>query len=291
MLKSSRQSIILNGLPDDRPITAIQVVENIAKCPKGFYPISRTYDQDQDADLKEISFFKIASSRYLCLSKSEGLPNFVISELLVVNEKIIPPGGFSLLNRTADSEQKAWKKKQLCYRLSNLKDTKLAVTDIIVCGRLKKAPDGFLFAGDLNGLTICYKMGNVQDHEKQSGNPNSQAPARPPRPAPPPPVSYPNLNADDHDYEILSMPNYPPVPRMGPQPPVPTNNQPARQNSTQNTMNSNYYSAIEGVPFIINPKFMNSAESGKVQLPLIKAKTMQQLLKEYSYPFTVERQS
>lgn len=117
------------------------------KCPSGFFAISKTYDQDSDADLRESSIFKISAARYLCLSKTEGLPNFVVQELLVLGDKANPPKGFSLLNRTADSEQKAWKKKQICYKLANKKDIKTAITDVIICSRLKKAPVGFSYAG------------------------------------------------------------------------------------------------------------------------------------------------
>lgn len=125
-----------------------QIVEYTEKCPRGFLVISKTYDQDQDADLwREQSFLKRKSGRYLCLSKSEGLPNFVVQDITVVNEKSIPPEGYSLLHRTADTEQKAWRKKQLCYRLANYKTISQAVTDIIVCNRLKRAPDGFTLAG------------------------------------------------------------------------------------------------------------------------------------------------
>lgn len=76
-----------------------------------------------------------------------GLPNFVVQEILVLGDKANPPKGFSLLSKTADSEQKAWRKKQLCYKLENRKNLKTAITDIIVCSRLKKAPTGFSFAG------------------------------------------------------------------------------------------------------------------------------------------------
>lgn len=156
---------ILTVLPNDKPITAIQVllsskveiirkhnltfqiIENLEKCPPGFRVISRTYDQDQDADLRESSIFKIGPTRYLCVSKTEGLPNFVIQNISVLSEKSIPPRGCSVLNKTIDTEQKAWKKKQLCYRLVNLRETQAAITDIIICSRLKKAPEGFSFAG------------------------------------------------------------------------------------------------------------------------------------------------
>ncbi|XP_064214019.1 multivesicular body subunit 12A isoform X1 [Tribolium castaneum] len=292
MLKSSAENKILKLLPNDKPITAIQVIENLDKCPKGFHPISRTYDQDQDADLRESSIFKSSAARYLCVSKSEGLPNFVIQELFVLTEKFNPPRGFSLLNRTADSEQKAWKKKQLCYKLVNLRDTKVAVTDIIVCSRLKKAPEGFKLAGELNGVTVCFKMGNVQDTQN-SPDSNGRNITPPVRPAPPYPGNgpiYPSIGADggDHDYEILKPPGYPSGPsRPAPRPPAPN----PRQNSTTGTLGASGGNNLDGVPFIVNPKFLNASTADRFQFPTIRAKTMQQILKEYDYAFTVERQT
>lgn len=296
MLKSSVQNKILNW-PDDRPITAIQIVENLDKCPRGFFAISKTYDQDSDADLRENSIFKSSSARYLCLSKTEGLPNFVVQEILVLADKANPPQGYSLLNRTADSEQKAWRKKQICYRLVNRKDIKTAVTDIIICSRLRKAPAGFSFAGELNGVTLCYKMGNVQD--AQAHNPNDETPPeRPPKPnsiTPGNPSAYPSLSDTDHDYEILRQGPYPSIPagpagtplRPAPKPPAPVL---PHQQSTH-TLSVASQLGLDGVPFIVNPKFLTSNNSDKFQFPRIKAKTMQQILKDYDYPFTVERQS
>lgn len=63
------------------------------------------------------------------------------------NEKSIPPVGCSIIEKTVDTEQKAWRKKQLGYKLINRKFTTTAITDIIVCGKLKKAPQGFQLAG------------------------------------------------------------------------------------------------------------------------------------------------
>lgn len=103
-------------------------------------------------------------------------------------------------------------------------------------------------------------MGNVQDSEAPQASQPQTAPIRPPRPAPPPPIAnptYPNLQDDDHDYEIL-LPSYPRPNQLAPNP-LPTS-----QNNT-NTLNiSNSYSAMEGVPFIINPNFLTSANATKV---------------------------
>jgi ESCRT-I complex subunit MVB12 len=36
------------SLPDDRPISALAIVEEVSKCPYGYSLVSRTYDQDLD---------------------------------------------------------------------------------------------------------------------------------------------------------------------------------------------------------------------------------------------------
>lgn len=113
------------------------------------------------------------------------------------------------------------------------------------------------FLREINGVTICYKMGNVQD--TQSGeHPTAQnGNATPSRPAPvvsPNSSVYPSLN--DGDYEILRHGSTPS--RPAPHPPVI-----AHQNSTH-TLSCNFH-GLDGVPFIVNPKFLNST-SDKVGL-------------------------
>lgn len=97
-------------------------------------------------------------------------------------------------------------------------------------------------------------MGNVQD--AQSGSPSSKTPSTIPS-------MYPDIGDDGtHDYEILKPPGYPiapsrPAPR--PPPPVPT------QNST-NSLGSNTGTNLDGVPFVVNPKFLNSSQADRVSV-------------------------
>lgn len=65
----------------------------------------------------------------------------------VCGERELPGEGFSLLTRTADSEQKAWRKKQIAYKLSKRGSVTQAITDVILCAKLKVAPEGFVLAG------------------------------------------------------------------------------------------------------------------------------------------------
>lgn len=36
-----------------------------------------------------------------------------------------------------------------------------AVTDVILCSKTKLAPEGFLLAGEINGVTVCFKSGPI----------------------------------------------------------------------------------------------------------------------------------
>lgn len=72
----------------------------------------------------------------------------IISNLhRVIGDRELPPEGFSLLSRTADTEQKAWRKRQIAYKLSKRGSVTQAVTDVILCSKLKLAPEGFVLAG------------------------------------------------------------------------------------------------------------------------------------------------
>uniref|UniRef100_T1H0H9 MABP domain-containing protein n=1 Tax=Megaselia scalaris TaxID=36166 RepID=T1H0H9_MEGSC len=80
--KNSALNSIMSFLPDNRPITSLQIVEKHEKCPKNFIPVNRTYDQDADADLwRELVLIGRQTSRYLCISKTEGLPEYVVETL------------------------------------------------------------------------------------------------------------------------------------------------------------------------------------------------------------------
>lgn len=116
---------------------------------------------------------------------------------------------------------------------------------------------------EINGVTICYKMGNAQDSGELSGhNGTSSPPERPPRPSQAYPGSpmYPSLQDGDHDYEIL-RPGHTP---SRPAPPTPRPPPVAHQNSVHTLSNSNFHS-LDGVPFVVNPKFFASAAGDKVR--------------------------
>ncbi|XP_075155443.1 multivesicular body subunit 12-like Mvb12 [Haematobia irritans] len=293
---------IMSFLPDNRPITSLHIVEDYEKCPKNFQSIHRTYDQDSDADLWRESniLFGRQTTRYLCLSKTEGLPEYVVETLKVIAEKVTPPKEFSLLSRTADTDQKAWRKRQIAYKLSKRGTVTHAVTDVILCSKLKIAPEGFKLAGDINGILICYKTGAIParlpppvpglgsgaaqnnsgstEVEKALNRLNLNNGSRDPK-QPLPPVP----NAEEHDYEeiIQSYQVNSPL-RPAPRPPT-TSTSSGHSIGTLGT-----YTDVEGVPFIINPMLKSSKQNELSTLPQLSDFVIK---KDLDYDFQLERQT
>ncbi|XP_012142367.1 multivesicular body subunit 12-like Mvb12 isoform X2 [Megachile rotundata] len=306
-------------LPDDRPITSIRVVEDIDKCPPNFTVVSRTYDQDTDADLwRESGLFIKKKGRYICFSKTEGLPQCVVEDIVVINERDSPPEGYSMISNTVDSMQKAWRKKQLCYKIRNKDLCSKAVTDIIICSRIMNkvytsnmAPNGFIAAGVINGVWVCYKTVDIVNGNTNSqsllqsaspnpsnGTPHRVPPERPPKPKfSPKPTNgiYPQISgsggkdleeSSDRDYEILSPDAKIKPTRPAPQPPTTVV---AGASSIYGTLPGS--SDLDGVPFVLNPRLNVQSDSSNTKLPVIKVWTQKDLDKEFFYDFRAERET
>lgn len=313
-------------LPDDRPITAISVVEDVDKCPPNFTVVSRTYDQDTDADLwRESGLFIKKKGRYICFSKTEGPPGCVVEDIVVINERDTPPEGYNMISYTVDSRQKAWRKKQVCYKIRNKNSCAKAVTDIIICSRIihkdsKLAPIGFSAAGVINGVRVCYKTVDIINANSDSqsyvnidllqspspnpsnGSPHRPAPERPPKPkfSPKPPINgiYPQIGgaaskdndeSGDRDYEVLSLNARIRPTRPAPQPP--TSALPVVGSTpVYGTLPGS--SDLDGVPFALNPRLIiNHSDSASNKLPVIKVWTQRDLDREFFYDFRAERET
>ncbi|XP_050663937.1 uncharacterized protein LOC126964705 [Leptidea sinapis] len=321
-------SALGGALPDERPILSLQIVESAAKCPAGYWPVSRTYDEDADAGLlRQAGLFGKKPSHYICLSKSEGVPGYVMDGVMILGEREATPAGYSVAGRAG--------KRRLCTRVSRLVAGVPAppVTDVIVCSRMKTAPQGFLLAGEINGKVVCYKVSGADgsadsspthqanEYENVVSNVTPEAnrrlrqvPDRPPKLSPLVnelnglnlKSAYPNIEefTTDHDYEALS-PSYNIKPgRPAPRPPVsplkagPTSPQkaprkkgPAPLPRVPNYQTLGGYSGMEGVPFVLNPKLRGLPSDALGQMPVIKKRSRFDLDRDHSYTFAVERQT
>ncbi|XP_055716736.1 multivesicular body subunit 12B [Phlebotomus papatasi] len=259
---------VLNFLPDNRPITNLIIVENCEKCPKNFTPIHLTYDQDSDADLwRETSLFGKHPGRYLCMSKQDTSTDTVVETISVIGANERTPEGFTNIKQTTDNVQKAWRKRQLVFKVVERKNACKAVTDIIICSKSKKAPSGFLIAGEINGLSVCYKVG-------PASRPLPQLPPMENKEKLLPPME--NLSIS-HIYENTSpqLPSRPaPKPPTTPQSPT---------NSLYGTLGGATYAEIEGVPFVMNPNL----NQNEIHVPAFKPANISSTIE---YDFTLERQ-
>ena len=64
--------------------------------------MAKTYDQDTDADLWKDGFWR-RETRYLCLSKTEGVSGHVVEEVALVGERDMPPESHTLIPHTTDT--------------------------------------------------------------------------------------------------------------------------------------------------------------------------------------------
>ncbi|XP_070505671.1 multivesicular body subunit 12B [Chironomus tepperi] len=301
IISSTQSSInpiesLLNILPCDRPIKSIQLIENVNECPSNYIPIHKTLDQDSDADLfKENLLFGKKNTRYLCISKTEGFDNFVVEKIKIINSSDnLANEGFISIKNTTDTNQKAWRKKQLVYKLGKTDNVKEYITDIVVLTKYKNPPEGFVYLGELEKMHVCFKLTSAKkseiiDFTQQIENLRIQS------------NLYPNMtnsnNNTEHYYESLKLsyqlpaspPNRPTPLRAAPLPPTsPLNidvshNVSSSSNSNTGTL-SHYHNDFIGIPFILNSRL------AKIDCSFELPKSVPKSSSSIEYDFNLERQ-
>lgn len=291
-------------LPDDRPITSICVVEDLAGCPPNYTAVSKTHDQDIDADLYKDGFFRRVT-RYMCHSKTEGYMGYVVVDLSILPDRDSRLPGFTLIEQTIDSSQKAFKKKQLAYKQVPRNMATQTVTDIIILSRSKVAPEGFTLVGEMNGLCICYKPGPppMPQSDKQMQGPSPVVLPYGVAPGARGSIGsaagessglYPGLSGPSPARPAPYPPSAAPSPVHGAPPPLPPRNplpysSPTQSDHNTNTLYGPTHSALFGVPFTVNKKYVNSSNGSSSMIPTFTKKSRQQIEDEYYYSFTLEQ--
>lgn len=276
----------------ENPITAICIVSDKNKAPPGFEPIVRAHDEpSQGADVWKDGFFALSRIyRYICVSKSVSPNAFVanvVADIAIVNEKDVVPPGFVPLEYTEDTREKSLRKKQLCVRSVSRDSAVDAVSDVIVLARTKKPPTGYTLAGDLDGLTVCFKYSVIpQDF---------------------PAATMAQQKQRDGIYPGLPYPIHPSTSSgaaangISPSGALRVDVQGAAalqaaalqhrlEHSTGLASPPTVRSAVDGVPFELNPKLRAAGVGGKTDWPSFREFTPFLMDSEYSYPFRVEQQ-
>lgn len=268
---------------DDHPVTGVCVVSDPGRCPPNYITIDRTFDRPEDADLWKDGYFTRRVMRYLCVEKQPAVHNKdVLVDVTLINERDAVPPGFTVLDYTHDSREKATKKKTLCVRWMVPSMTTDAITDLILLTRSqRRAPIGYTLVGELNNMSLCYKMGQVNcpaAHPAPTAAVQGYTPAATPyglapaRPAPPVPA-----------------------PRSSGSTGLPYAMTPGAASSATHVSGAQTTSAnaqihpLSGIEWKMNPRYSLLMELQNMTIPDINGKTLMDIEQMYGYDFSVER--
>ncbi|CAJ0951813.1 unnamed protein product, partial [Mesorhabditis belari] len=147
------------------PITGLCIVADKNKPPRGFSAISKANDDSSDADLWRESSFSIFSRpvRYLCFSRdtpNTGIkaPISVVTDITIVKESEPIPHGFVAIDYTADSGERALRKKFLCVKSEPRDAVVDAIGEIVLLNKAKKTPRDYTSAGEIDGIMVCFRV-------------------------------------------------------------------------------------------------------------------------------------
>lgn len=246
---------------DLKPITGVCVVSDPGRVPHGYTVLSKTSDSSEDADLWADRFFSRKTTRYICVTRKypldNGRLNNVVVDISLVNEKDPLPHGYSPLDLTIDSREKATNKKLICVQMVPRASSTHAICDIQLQNKTRRAPSGYTLLGEINGLYLSFKPGPVPD----SGSSNGRRT---------PDVTLPyKLNQGA--------------------PPVPSRTAPPAPYATTLQRHYSVTSPLAGVPFEINNSLLTDGNDiYQNTLPVIGKKTLLDIEKEYAYSFQLE---
>lgn len=251
---------------DNLPIISLVVVADKNKCPPGFHTIVKAHDDGSDADLWRdygLGAFFNRVVRYLAFSRELPATNLasleVLTDLAIVSDKAAVPTSFMSIDFTADTKERALRKKYLCARFSPRNTAVDAISDIIVA-KTKRPPMGYTLAGDIDGMYIASKASVIPENYGRSSS------------------SQPNMN--------LPKSLYPGVPAMSNFPNIPASYRHS-QSDFSISNGGKRQSGIDRIPFKLNPIVESSlaASKGDSQpyLPDLKS------LDTYQYNFNLER--
>ncbi|KAL3990595.1 hypothetical protein ACH3XW_32415 [Acanthocheilonema viteae] len=250
------------------PITSVIIVADKNRCPRGFTPITKTFDEQNDADLWRESSFTFFSRpvRYLAISRDtpqNTVGMHVVTDLCVVKDSDPIPMGFIAIDYTADSKEKTLRKKYLCVRTMARDVVVDAVGEIVLLSRMRKPPKNYSSAGEVDGILICFKHIIIPSSFGVT-IPRSKSTTS---------VLYPSIATNEFRHSNSTLDKTTP-------------------SITANalTIKAGAKRGVEDVPFKLNPKVESSLVKNKLEmLPELKKCDSEQLDRDYCYYFTLER--
>uniref|UniRef100_A0A0R3S298 MABP domain-containing protein n=1 Tax=Elaeophora elaphi TaxID=1147741 RepID=A0A0R3S298_9BILA len=251
------------------PITSVIIVADKNRCPRGFTPITKTFDEQNDADLWRESSFTFFSRpvRYLAISRDtpqNTVGTHVVTDLCVVKDSDPIPMGFIAIDYTADSKEKALRKKYLCVRTVARDAVVDAVGEIVLLSKMRKPPKNYSSAGEVDGVLICFKHIVIPSSFGVS-IPRSRSTTS---------VLYPSVGTNEFRHSNPSL----------------DKTKMTTITTSALTIKAGVKRGVEDVPFRLNPQVESTLARNKLEmLPELKKCDSEQLDRDYCYYFTLER--
>ena len=255
---------IYNALPPETyPITGICIVADKSKCPPGYTLIEKTVD-GEDADIWKDSFFSRRVTRYFCITRifpqDYGRINNVVTDIRIVNSTAELPAGFTQIEWTHDSTEKATRKRVCGVKMTPRSAATDAICQIALTSATKRTPPvGFTMVGDMDGPNLCFQMGSVPS---ESRNQSRDA-------------AVSNGTSAPAPVNVEVSPSHQPTP--------------LQQRAAEHTLaaEANF---LDGVTFALNSKYAPDKSNSQFDIPQPMFKTAEDIEREFSYAFTNEYQ-
>ncbi len=128
--------------------------------------------------------------------------------------------------------------------------TQVAVSDIIILMKSKRAPVGYSYIGEINNQSICIKFSSIPNNSSTNNSPNNQVQSIPP-PIPPRPTFVPQGADDSIEQSYVHVNLNSDTTMNGAHTEIHMNRLYVSQNS------HSIYNPLQGVPFEINPVYQS----------------------------------
>jgi hypothetical protein len=206
--------------------------------------------------------------RFVCITRlwpSSDMRAIVLEDIKLINERESAPPPYTLLAYTSDTREKGTAKKSICVKMAERQGGMTCICDIIFLYRTKRPPPSYTLIGDINGLQMCVKVGVVPalNIPSSSSIPGTQS------------KLYPNpLTGQTHQQLHRQVSDY--------------------SNTNTLTKKTDEKEILDGIPFEINPKYLNEMrnkrnENGLSGLDSFRILSPYEIEQYFNYDFNIER--
>ncbi|XP_038640664.1 multivesicular body subunit 12A [Scyliorhinus canicula] len=253
--------------PSCYPLTGVGWSSNPSTCPKEYQLINTTADGSSANFAKG---FGQKSSCFLCVSSllnKENPQGDIVSDIQLLPDKNPLPSGYAFIAEFLDPKVNVSKKKRLCIKWVPFSEADTAVFDVKLTGKSKQIVPSYTCIGELSGFVIWCRKGKVAK----------------PKPLPKPRSIGADMRGLSLENEISRVKEESPVRLSKRRPHL------EHKDSIYNAENIYGISAMDGVPFVLHPRFESTMNVPNANIRNFQIKSHAEIENEYNYSFMTEK--